>query len=42
MAGFPLAAQAGVELSADFDRHFEEGLALILAGIEASYGPKPA
>ncbi|NJP50560.1 TetR family transcriptional regulator [Streptomyces sp. SBST2-5] len=42
MADFPLAAQAGAELFADFDRHFEEGLALILAGIEASYRPKPA
>ncbi|WP_367321189.1 TetR/AcrR family transcriptional regulator [Streptomyces sp. HUAS ZL42] len=35
MADFPLSAAAGAELFADYDRHFEEGLALIVAGIEA-------
>jgi hypothetical protein len=38
MAGFPLSAQAGTEIFADYDRHFEEGLALVIAGIEAAYG----
>ncbi|KAB1140317.1 TetR family transcriptional regulator [Streptomyces luteolifulvus] len=37
MADFPLSAQAGAELFQDYDRHFEEGLALVVAGIEASY-----
>jgi AcrR family transcriptional regulator len=38
LAGFPLSAAAGPELFADYDRHFEEGLALLLAGIGARYG----
>ncbi|MFC5215280.1 TetR/AcrR family transcriptional regulator [Streptomyces coerulescens] len=38
MADFPLSAQAGAEIFADFERHFEEGLALVIAGIEARYG----
>jgi AcrR family transcriptional regulator len=38
MADFPLSAQAGAEIFQDYDRHFEEGLALVIAGIEASYG----
>ncbi|MFG1669704.1 TetR/AcrR family transcriptional regulator [Streptomyces sp. Y7] len=38
MADFPLAAQAGAEIFADYERHFEEGLALVIAGIEARYG----
>ncbi|MXM67210.1 TetR family transcriptional regulator [Streptomyces sp. HUCO-GS316] len=37
MADFPLSAQAGAELFQDYDRHFEEGLALVVAGIGASY-----
>ncbi|MFI1726487.1 TetR/AcrR family transcriptional regulator [Streptomyces sp. NPDC020489] len=39
MADFPLSAAAGAELFEDYDRHFEEGLAMIIAGIEARYGP---
>ncbi|MEU9189970.1 TetR/AcrR family transcriptional regulator [Streptomyces sp. NPDC048484] len=38
MADFPLSAQAGAEIFADYDRHFEEGLALVIAGVEAGYG----
>ncbi|MEU2062335.1 TetR/AcrR family transcriptional regulator C-terminal domain-containing protein [Streptomyces sp. NPDC013455] len=38
MAGFPLAAEAGELLFDDYDRQFEEGLALVVAGIEARYG----
>ncbi|WP_326754402.1 TetR/AcrR family transcriptional regulator [Streptomyces hirsutus] len=38
MAGFPLAAEAGREIFEDYDRHFEEGLALLIAGIAARYG----
>ncbi|MFJ8536350.1 TetR/AcrR family transcriptional regulator C-terminal domain-containing protein [Streptomyces sp. NPDC093591] len=37
MADFPLSAQAGAEIFADYERHFEEGLALVIAGIEARY-----
>ncbi|MCX5060983.1 TetR/AcrR family transcriptional regulator [Streptomyces sp. NBC_00461] len=38
LADFPLAAAAGAEIFEDYDRHFEEGLALVVAGIEARYG----
>ncbi|MEJ8670816.1 TetR/AcrR family transcriptional regulator [Streptomyces sp. R11] len=38
MADFPLSAQAGAEIFTDYDRHFEEGLAVVIAGIEARYG----
>ncbi|MGC0355939.1 hypothetical protein RKD25_003228 [Streptomyces sp. SAI-124] len=38
MADFPLSAAAGAEMFQDFDRHYEEGLALLIAGIEARYG----
>ncbi|KUL36179.1 TetR/AcrR family transcriptional regulator C-terminal domain-containing protein [Streptomyces regalis] len=38
MADFPLSARAGAEIFEDYDRHFEEGLALVIAGIEARYG----
>ena len=38
MADFPLSAAAGAEIFQDYDRHFEEGLALVLAGIEQRYG----
>lgn len=37
MAGFPLSAAAGAEIFQDFDQHYEEGLALVLAGIEQQY-----
>ncbi|MDQ0385754.1 AcrR family transcriptional regulator [Streptomyces sp. DSM 42143] len=38
MADYPLTAQAGAEIFTDYDRHFEEGLALVIAGIGATYG----
>ncbi|GGY91971.1 TetR/AcrR family transcriptional regulator C-terminal domain-containing protein [Streptomyces poonensis] len=38
MAGFPLAARAGEEMFQDYDRQFEEGLELLIAGIGARYG----
>ena len=37
MADFPLAAAVGELLFDDYDRQFEEGLALVIAGIEARY-----
>jgi AcrR family transcriptional regulator len=37
LAGFPLTAAAGAELFHDYERRFEEGLALVVAGIEARY-----
>ncbi|MHC3468209.1 TetR/AcrR family transcriptional regulator C-terminal domain-containing protein [Streptomyces sp. 7R007] len=38
LADFPLSAAAGAEIFEDYDRQFEEGLALVVAGIEARYG----
>ncbi|WP_406374208.1 TetR/AcrR family transcriptional regulator C-terminal domain-containing protein [Streptomyces sp. NBC_00647] len=38
MADFPLSAAAGAEIFEDYERHFEEGLHLVVAGIEACYG----
>jgi AcrR family transcriptional regulator len=38
MADFPLSAAAGAEIFEDYDRHFEEGLALVIAGIGTRYG----
>ncbi|MFE1051040.1 TetR/AcrR family transcriptional regulator [Streptomyces rochei] len=38
MADYPLTAQAGAEIFTDYDRHFEEGLALVIGGIGAAYG----
>ncbi|MEU9590545.1 TetR/AcrR family transcriptional regulator [Streptomyces sp. NPDC048193] len=38
MADFPLSAAAGAEIFADYDRHFEEGLALVIDGIAVRYG----
>ncbi|MFC3578419.1 TetR/AcrR family transcriptional regulator [Streptomyces yaanensis] len=38
MADFPLSAKAGAEIFGDYERHFEEGLELVIAGIEARYG----
>ncbi|MEU9164536.1 TetR/AcrR family transcriptional regulator C-terminal domain-containing protein [Streptomyces sp. NPDC048424] len=38
MAEFPLAAAAGAELFQDFATGFEEGMRLLIAGIEARYG----
>ncbi|MFG3348564.1 TetR/AcrR family transcriptional regulator C-terminal domain-containing protein [Streptomyces sp. NPDC048018] len=40
LAAFPLAAAAGAEIFADCDGRFEEGLRLIVAGIEATYAPR--
>ncbi|MFJ8018339.1 TetR/AcrR family transcriptional regulator C-terminal domain-containing protein [Streptomyces sp. NPDC096339] len=37
MDGFPLAAAAGADLFQNYDEGFEEGLALVIAGIEARY-----
>src|SRR5262245_24255681 len=37
LADFPLAAAAGPEIFEGFDEHFEEGLRLLIAGIEARY-----
>ena len=37
MADFPLSAAAGAEIFEDYERHFGEGLELVIAGIEARY-----
>ncbi|MEV6760666.1 TetR/AcrR family transcriptional regulator C-terminal domain-containing protein [Streptomyces sp. NPDC051105] len=37
LADFPLSAAAGREIFTDFDRRFEEGLELVIAGIGARY-----
>ncbi|MGW1215505.1 TetR/AcrR family transcriptional regulator [Streptomyces sp. NPDC002499] len=39
LAEFPLSAAVGAEIFEGYDRQFEEGLQLILAGIEARYRP---
>ncbi|MEU6377764.1 TetR/AcrR family transcriptional regulator [Streptomyces sp. NPDC046909] len=36
MADYPLSAAAGAEIFEDYDQHFEEGLALIIKGIECA------
>ncbi|URM89893.1 TetR/AcrR family transcriptional regulator [Streptomyces sp. MRC013] len=38
LADFPLSAAAGAEIFADYDRHFAEGLELVIAGVAARYG----
>ncbi|MEU2711052.1 TetR/AcrR family transcriptional regulator C-terminal domain-containing protein [Streptomyces sp. NPDC007205] len=38
MAGYPLAAEVGQLLFDGYDEQFEEGLALVIAGIGARYG----
>lgn len=38
LADYPLTAAAGAEIFTDYDRHFEESLALVIAGVAASYG----
>jgi AcrR family transcriptional regulator len=38
MADFPLSAAAGAEIFGDYERNFGEGLELVIAGIEATYG----
>ncbi|MFC9247262.1 TetR/AcrR family transcriptional regulator C-terminal domain-containing protein [Streptomyces sp. NPDC057136] len=40
MEQFPLAAAAGAEIFSGYDERFEDGLWLIVAGIEARYGPR--
>ncbi len=42
LAAYPLAAAAGAEIFTGYDERFEEGLRLIVAGIEATYGPGAA
>ncbi|WAZ23684.1 TetR/AcrR family transcriptional regulator C-terminal domain-containing protein [Streptomyces cinnabarinus] len=37
LTDFPLSAEAGREIFANYEDHFEEGLALVIAGIEAKY-----
>jgi len=37
MSDFPLAAAAGAEIFEGFDENFEEGLRLVIAGIETRY-----
>ncbi|MET8294589.1 TetR/AcrR family transcriptional regulator C-terminal domain-containing protein [Streptomyces sp. NPDC005180] len=38
LAGFPLTAAAGAHYFQDYDQGFEDGLALVIAGIESRYG----
>ncbi|MFD7879207.1 TetR/AcrR family transcriptional regulator [Streptomyces sp. NPDC059766] len=38
MADFPLSARAGALIFEDYDRNFEEGLAVIVTGIGARFG----
>lgn len=40
LARYPLAAAAGPEIFANYDERFEDGLRLIIAGIEARYGKR--
>ncbi|MER5737946.1 TetR/AcrR family transcriptional regulator C-terminal domain-containing protein [Streptomyces sp. NPDC002262] len=42
LAAYPLAAAAGAEIFAGYDERFEEGLRLIIAGIETVYAPGAA
>ncbi|MER5477075.1 TetR/AcrR family transcriptional regulator C-terminal domain-containing protein [Streptomyces sp. NPDC002734] len=37
MAAFPLSAAAGAEIFADYDRHFSEGLEIVIEGIAARH-----
>ncbi|MEU2775629.1 TetR/AcrR family transcriptional regulator C-terminal domain-containing protein [Streptomyces sp. NPDC007162] len=38
LADFPLSAAAGEEIFTDYDRHFEEGLDVVVAGVSVRYG----
>ncbi|MFD4558784.1 TetR/AcrR family transcriptional regulator C-terminal domain-containing protein [Streptomyces sp. NPDC058469] len=38
MADFPLSAAAGAEIFEGYEKHFEEGLDLLVAGIEVRFG----
>ncbi|MFJ2916256.1 TetR/AcrR family transcriptional regulator C-terminal domain-containing protein [Streptomyces sp. NPDC087307] len=40
LAAYPLAAAAGAEIFARYDERFEDGLRLIVAGVEARYGAR--
>ncbi|WP_042377666.1 TetR/AcrR family transcriptional regulator [Streptacidiphilus melanogenes] len=40
LADYPLAAAAGGEMFQDFDQGFEQGLAVLLAGVEATLSPR--
>ncbi|MFD9635011.1 TetR/AcrR family transcriptional regulator C-terminal domain-containing protein [Streptomyces violascens] len=40
LAGYPLAAAAGAEMFEGFDERFEEGLGVVVAGIEAVYSSR--
>ncbi|KJY36751.1 TetR/AcrR family transcriptional regulator C-terminal domain-containing protein [Streptomyces sp. NRRL S-495] len=40
--GHPLAAAASGELFGDFERRFERGLAIVVAGVESSLRPEPS
>ncbi|WP_406093450.1 TetR/AcrR family transcriptional regulator C-terminal domain-containing protein [Kitasatospora purpeofusca] len=40
--GHPLAAAASRELFGDFERRFERGLAIVVAGVEVSLRPEPS
>lgn len=42
MADFPLSAAAGAEIFQNFDQHFEEGLELVISGIEKRYVSAPS
>ncbi|MEU9857724.1 TetR/AcrR family transcriptional regulator C-terminal domain-containing protein [Streptomyces sp. NPDC047974] len=42
LADYPLAAAAGAEIFAGYDERFEEGLRLIVAGVETLYAPGTA
>ncbi|MDT0543831.1 MULTISPECIES: TetR/AcrR family transcriptional regulator C-terminal domain-containing protein [Streptomyces] len=39
---YPLAAEAGADLFSDYETRFEEGLRVMVAGIEATMGPGEA
>lgn len=38
LAAYPLTAAAGAEIFTDYGRHYEESLALVVAGVAAAYG----
>ncbi|MCF2126069.1 TetR/AcrR family transcriptional regulator [Strepomyces sp. STD 3.1] len=38
LAAYPLTAAAGAEIFTDYERHFEEALALVITGIGTAYG----